>query len=336
MFGALELVGYRIEDVEGSRYSIQLFDNGALIYKTFEGGVRNGVSNHCECFKAKGTDFWKRCKTLIREYRFLVQSCPDIPEGFAVREALVCLGKVSGSLFLHKAEADYSHKYFQEMKIPDFQAALGDFADSFKNAFFEAYPTLERIEKTDYSDFLDPFIEEDLNRLRIDSDPNRTNGYEKALRPCLNSYCRDEYLETKPSLIAGQIEMENFLDQNLLKLVKKTKNQEDFDKRIARIMANCHRIYKYRYLFDEDLDLLLSKLLLAFAIRGQIKSCTLLRWLRPDYRDVVVWDGEKNFYYGDYFVSLKYYRWKSEKEKCLPILFYQSFGREGNKTLSRS
>lgn len=323
MLNSKELLGYRVETIGGLHFSLQLFANGVLIYKTYVQGVRNGVAKHSECFFVRGTPFLQTCKALIKRYQFIVNGCPNVDEAAVTREALICLGHVAGSSFFHGSDVSYSDKNFPDLTPEDFQAALGDCSDGFVNAFFKAYPSLKQIENSPYLDYLDPFLQMDIHQGFLDAYPERTGGFEKFLRPCLNSYHDDDGLELTKEKFIGLTRMEDYLDKTLFKTILSAKSQEDLDKRIQRIKTGCHKAYPSRYLFEDDLEIYLSQLVLAFVLKGQIKSTSLLRWLRPDYRDVIAWYGDKNASYFDYPVSLKYFRWRSEKEKWVPIFFYQ-------------
>lgn len=322
MLNSIELIGYRVEKLEGDRFSLQLFGNGVLIYKTYELGVRDGTYQTVECYSVKGTAFWKDCQSLIKKYRFRVFRCPEMNASMAMEEALVCCGDVFGSLFLHGSPSKYTTKELVDYSPADLRAVAGDFADAFVSVFFKTRSTLSKLEKSEYVDYVDPFIEETANRLRLHAEIARTEGYEKTNRPCLNSFHLDPYHEKDKAYLEKVRGLEDYLDQNLLKTLLQARSQEDFDGKIHRLLNYCKQEYSFAFLYDSDYELYLSKLVLAFALKGQIKSCSIMRWLRPDYRDVIAWHGDKGLDFCDYFVPLKYYRWKSQKEKQLPLFFY--------------
>jgi hypothetical protein len=323
MLTAQELVGYRIERLSGERYSLQLFQNGLLIYKSYDEGVRDGVYKSVECFNVKKTPFFRKWKSVAHDRWLFLDDCAHTAPGLGVREVLIFRNHFAGSLFVHHSNITHSDLPVSDIKEKDYPSLMGDWADDFTSSFFEMRPTLSCLEQSEYSDYLDPFLEEDIHEVYRHADKERTGGCESFARPCLNSYHGNPNLERSKRCLIGQAKMEDYLNKTLLRNLSQAKSQEDFDARFLKVIAKCQKIYPYHYLFETDLERYLSQILLAYTLKGEIKSLTLLRYLHPDQKDVMAWRNENFIVLDDVMLGLKYYRWKAEKEKHMPILFYQ-------------
>lgn len=333
IFAAKEILAYRNESLSGDSYALQLFEDGTLIYKTFDPGVRNGVYLKAECFAIKETPLFQACHDLIHKLGPRCARLPSLPRVLTREEAMVIndamVGDtVIGSLFLHHSTLDYLSPSVPALKNEEMQAAAGDLADAFSATFFAAYPTLPKLENSPDVDYIDSFIEKDIHEQALHPDSIRTRGLEKSLRPCLNSFPQGDwssYLE--PAVIAGVIQTEDYLNEKLLPSILLSVSQQDLDGRMRGLIARCKNLS--HTLFDEqDYELYLSTLLFVDVLQGKIKSASLLRWLHPNYHDVLFWRGAKDeSYFFDIYVQdpLKYYRYKCEKEKQLPIFYYLSW-----------
>lgn len=327
-----EVLGYRTETLSGDCFSLQLFDDDVLVYKTFDYGVRNGIYLKAECYLVSGTTFLKECQDLIEKFCYCTRVMALVDRNLVHEEDLVCRGDVIGSLFLHQSHINYFAKYAIEMTEKDMAAASADFADAFLAAFAKARSSLPKLENCRDTDYIDPFIEKDIYAFSLKPDSSRTLDLSGSLRPCLNSFPLRKVRTYTEARLAGIQNTEDYLNKKLLPLILIQPDQEGIDGQMLGLVLTCQRLSFHCLSGEEDYEAYLDALLLVYAIQGKIKSASTLRWLHPDYTDVIQWHREDplTFYFFDYAdIPLKYYRWKCEKLKLLPIFYFQIWRNSG-------